>query len=379
VSLIHIDPADLSKVPLDIMVYGRNGVHATPIDASQRELGIIVETAARTPEAAILLARLLAHRLGHDGYPGHRAAAGNIAYPLSPDFISFARKDGRFGAIVAGGSREPAFIDSYPRIKAEIVRSLSEEFPDALADADFTITDADASNPVMLLRTVDRDPDRLAARHRQEIRGIMQLATPKATSRLNLDAPDAYDWSLYHLLQNEQVIQHEMFPIAYYRADGKEWIAQGGDRAHYFEIGDTDYRGNLDERTLSAISDHAPSEPSIGAQRLRDMAAVIRSKDAGVNRVTFDIIFASGENYEAALYSNAFSKDNVASVLKLPPQRVIGTFFVDACNTIKISIDRPSISASIDDRDVFGTQQQAAIETMDIPIYPSALAKASAF
>ena len=79
------------------------------------------------------------------------------------------------------------------------------------------------------------------------------------------------------------------------------------------------------------------------------------------------------------LYSNAFSKDNVASVLKLPPQRVIGTFFVDACNTIKISIDRPSISASIDDRDVFGTQQQAAIETMDIPIYPSALAKASAF
>ncbi len=109
------------------------------------------------------------------------------------------------------------------------------------------------------------------------------------------------------------------------------------------------------------------------------MAAVIRSKDAGVNRITFDIVFTSGENYEAALYSNAFSKDNIANILGISPKRVIGTFFVDACNAIKISIDRPNISAALDERDVFGTQQRTTIACMHIPIYAEALTRASSF
>ena len=58
---------------------------------------------------------------------------------------------------------------------------------------------------------------------------------------------------------------------------------------------------------------------------------------------------------------------------------MVGTYFVDSCNAIKISVDRPNISASMDERDVFGAQQQVAIEQMSIPIYPAALAKASSF
>jgi len=69
----------------------------------------------------------------------------------------------------------------------------------------------------------------------------------------------------------------------------------------------------------------------------------------------------------------------MARVLNLPPERVLGTYFVDSCNAIKISIDRPNISASTDERDVFGSQQQAAIEHMDVPIHRTALAKASFF
>src|SRR5271154_5696962 len=70
VSLIYIDPADLPKVPSDLLVYGRNGVQKTPVDASQRELGIIIETKAKTQESAVLLASLLTHYLIHYGYPG---------------------------------------------------------------------------------------------------------------------------------------------------------------------------------------------------------------------------------------------------------------------------------------------------------------------
>src|ERR1700744_3934711 len=198
VSLLHIDPADLAKVPADVLVYGRNGVQAKPGTAGERELGIIVETTAKSEEAAILLASLLTHYLIHYGYAGRKATAGNIAYPLSPNLVSFNREDGLFGAIVPSGTRDPGFLDNYPRIKQAVIKLVSEEFPDALADAGYTITDADASNPAILLRTVDRDPRQLAETHAREIELITRLAKPKASSRLDLDAPDAYAWSLYH-------------------------------------------------------------------------------------------------------------------------------------------------------------------------------------
>ena len=132
VSLIHLDPADLSKIPPDVLVYGRNGVQAQPVEASQRELGIIVETTGKTREAAVLLASLLTHYLIHYGYPGRKATAGNIAYPLSPNLVSFEREDGTFGAIVPSGTRDPVFFENYPAIKAAVLKLIADEFPDAL-------------------------------------------------------------------------------------------------------------------------------------------------------------------------------------------------------------------------------------------------------
>lgn len=379
VSLIHLDPADLPKIPPDVLVYGRNGVQAQPVDASQRELGIIVEATGKTREAAVLLASLLTHYLIHYGYPGRKATAGNIAYPLSPNLISFQREGGSFGAIVPSGTRDPVFFENYPAIKAAVLKLIADEFPDALKNATYAITDADACHPVALLRTVDRDTEKLVHRHRQEIDRITRLVKPRPGSLLNLDAPDAYVWSLYHLLQNEDVIKNTMFPITYFAANGADWVEQGSERPRYFDIGERDYRGNVDDRTLSLIADHAPMGAPVGSHRLLDMAVVIRSKDAGINRLTFDIIFTSGENYEAALHSNVFARCSIAKILNLPPPRVVGTYFVDSCNAIKISVDRPNISASMDERDVFGAQQQVAIEQMSIPIYPAALAKASSF
>jgi Domain of unknown function (DUF4387)/Acyclic terpene utilisation family protein AtuA len=379
VSLIYIDPADLAEIPADVLVYGRNGVQARPVDRSERELGIIIETTAKTEAAAVLLASVLTHYLIHYGYPGRKATAGNIAYPLSPNLVSFRREDGLYGAIVPSGTRDPVFFGNYAKIKAAVIKLVEDEFPDALTDTSYTITDADASNPAVLLRTVDSDPKQLSQAHAREIERITRLARPRAGSRLNLDAPDAYAWSIYHLLQNEDVIKNVMFPITYYRANGPVWVDEGSTRARYYDIGETGYVGNLDDRTLSLIADVQPGCAPLGTHRLLDMAVVIRSKDAGINRLTFDIIFTSGENYEAALRSNVFSKNNVARILGLPVDRVVGTFFVDTCNAIKISIDRLNISASVDERDVFGAQQQSAIECLSIPIYAAALAKASSF
>jgi Domain of unknown function (DUF4387)/Acyclic terpene utilisation family protein AtuA len=379
VSLIHIDAADVANIPQDILVYGRNGVQVTAANGSLRELGIIVETAAPTQEAANRLTRLLMHFFNGFGYPGRKATAGNIAFPFSPNVATYQRPDGLFGAVALGGTRDPAFVRSYADIKAGVTKLVSEQFPGALVNADFSITRADAANPVVLLRTADHDPQKLAFLHQQAIDRIAKIAASKEASRLNLDAPDAYVWSLNHLLQNEELIQNTMFPITYYQANGDQWREEGGEQPHYFDIGENGYRGDVDERSLSVIADHPPLGPPVGLHRLSDMAVVIRSKCAGINRLTFDIIFSSGENYELALYSNVFAKNNVAKVLRLSPEHVVGTFFVDACNAIKISIERLIVSASLHERDLFGVQQQAAIESIEVPIYAAALSRASSF
>jgi len=55
---------------------------------------------------------------------------------------------------------------------------------------------------------------------------------------------------------------------------------------------------------------------------------------------------------------------------------VVGAYFVDNCNAIKITVERPIISASPDERDVFGAQQQAMLERMVVPMYSDALQSA---
>ncbi len=378
VSLIELDPKDLHAIPDDILVYGRNGVQKTPVAPTERELGIIVKTRARTADAANKLASLLTHYLIHYGYPGRKATAGNIAYPLSPNLVSFRCDDGSYGAIVPSGTRDPVFLANYASIRRAVVELVRREFPEALADADYAFVEADAERPVALLRTVNRDADALAATHRAEIERVTSVARPGAGSLLELDAADAYEWTLYHLLQNEDVIRDTMFPIRYYVANGREWTGAGEARARYFDVGEAAGTQNLDDRTLSVIEDVAADGVLHGTQRLLDIARVIRSKDAGINRLTFDVLFASQEAYDAALRSNLFCPRSIAQVLGLAPASVVGTFFVDSCNAIKVTVDRPIISASLDERDVFGAQQQAAIERLCIPVYADERVMASA-
>ena len=378
VSLIHIASADLPKVPAEVLVYGRNGVMRRPVEGAERELGLIVETTAKTQDAAETLASLLTHYLIHFGYVGRKATAGNIAYPLSPNLMSFRREDGLWGAIVPSGTRDPVFFQNYAKVRAGALASIEAEFPEALAAASWRIIEANAEHPAVLLRTIDTDPARLAQRHAAEIAALAAVAPPLPGSHLNIDAAEAYEWSLYHLLQNEALIKGTMFPITLWHADGAAWVECGALRPRYFDIGLTGLRDELDDRTLSLIADAPPQGEPQGEQRLLDMAVVIRSKNAGINRLTYDVVFNSPGDYECALRSNVFHKEQVARLLHLPPEHVVGSFYVDSCNAIKITVDRPGLSASPDERDVFGAQQQSALEALRVPVYEQHLALASA-
>jgi len=378
ISLVRIDGSELDKVPADQFVYGRNGVEASPVALDgEREIGIIIETRAATAADAETLASLLTHYLIHYGYPGRKATAGNVAYPLSPNLASYRRADGSFGTVVIQGTRDPVFQEHFESIKAAVISLISKEFPAALERATYTLTVADAEHPAILVRTVDIDGDQLARRHTEEVDALTALVTPTSGSLRDIDTPDLYEWTLFHLLNDRHVIEEQLFPIRFFDATGRRWTFDREVRPRYFDVGTKQYEGDTDEHTLSLIEPVPETASPIGYRALRDMAVVIRTKDAGINRLTYDIIFNSPQDYDAALRSNAFTKQQIASMLPVDADHIVGSYRVDSCSAIKVTIDRPIVSASAQERDVFGAQQQAEFILMRVPAYADARSKAS--
>ncbi|MHC1559246.1 DUF4387 family protein [Actinomycetospora sp. C-140] len=374
VSLLPFDAADLDKVPADHLVYGRNGVEPQPVSLpGEREIGIVIETRAERSSDAETLASLLTHYLIHYGYPGRKATAGNVAYPLSPNLVSFTRDDGSAGAMVVQGTRDPVFQENYASIEKAVLDLIAAQFPDALRRATYTITVLDAEHPGLLVRTVDADPDQVEARHEADLDVVREFVTPGPDALTNLPAPDLYEWTLFHLYGDRGVIENRLFPIRFYTAAGADWTFDREVRARYFDVGVKDYDGDLDERTLATIPATEPAGEPLTYRPLREMAKVIRTKDAGVDRLTYDILFNDEHDYRAALRSGVFARDRITAMLPVPAEHVVGTYQVPASLAIKISIDRPIISASADERDVFGAQQQAEFILMSLPIYPDPL------
>lgn len=99
------------------------------------------------------------------------------------------------------------------------------------------------------------------------------------------------------------------------------------------------------------------------------MASVIRSKNAGINKIVYDIFFNTEEDYRIALTSNIFSKDKTAGILDIPVEQIIGVYRADECRAIKISVNRGLISGSKGDRDVFGAQQHTSLLGWAIPVF----------
>lgn len=99
--------------------------------------------------------------------------------------------------------------------------------------------------------------------------------------------------------------------------------------------------------------------------RLRDLAKLIRSKNAGPFELTFDIIFDDRDKYRRVKSSGAINRDLFAKLYGVPRERV-RLFEYDAGLALKITIPRPAISGALDDTDVYGGQQFGPLVDLDI-------------
>ena len=107
--------------------------------------------------------------------------------------------------------------------------------------------------------------------------------------------------------------------------------------------------------------------PAMSTHTLSELAKTIRSKNAGVNKITFDIIFRDRENYERVKRSRVLTRGSIAALYRIPPERISDFVEYDPAYAIKFTIYRLTPSGSAGDGDIFGAQQYAPLLDLAVP------------
>lgn len=103
-------------------------------------------------------------------------------------------------------------------------------------------------------------------------------------------------------------------------------------------------------------------------KKLSDLAKTIRSKNAGTDKITFDIIFRERDTYEMVRRSGVLTRESVCRTLNVDPARLTDFVEYDPAYAIKFTILRERPSGSAGDGDIFGAQQYAPFLDVEVDI-----------
>ena len=95
--------------------------------------------------------------------------------------------------------------------------------------------------------------------------------------------------------------------------------------------------------------------------RLRDVASVIRSKNAGPFELTLDVLLKDDETFEMLRKADVINKTTIAELYQIPESDVISIVYFPNAKAIKATIVRPLPSGALGERDVYGAQQHAPL------------------
>src|SRR5690625_3469646 len=101
---------------------------------------------------------------------------------------------------------------------------------------------------------------------------------------------------------------------------------------------------------------------------LHELAKTIRSKNAGVDRITFDIIFDDRDSYERVKNSRVLSRESVSELYGIDPERITDFVEYEPPLAIKYTILRLRPSGSPGVGDDFGPQQYAPLLDVAVPL-----------
>ena len=101
--------------------------------------------------------------------------------------------------------------------------------------------------------------------------------------------------------------------------------------------------------------------------KLVELASTIRSKNAGVDHITFDVICRDRKHFERVRDSGALSRRAVARLFGIDEDRVTDFVVFEPAQAIKFTIRRLHPSGSMGESDLFGAQQYAPLFDVEIP------------
>lgn len=102
--------------------------------------------------------------------------------------------------------------------------------------------------------------------------------------------------------------------------------------------------------------------------RLRDVASVIRSKNAGPFELTLDVLLKDDETFEMLRKADVINVKSIARLYKIPETDVIGIVYFPNARAIKATIVRPMASGALGERDVYGAQQHGPLVDFEFEI-----------
>jgi hypothetical protein len=101
---------------------------------------------------------------------------------------------------------------------------------------------------------------------------------------------------------------------------------------------------------------------------LSELAKTIRSKNAGVDKITFDVIFREPKTYRMVKSSGVLSRETICRLYSVPPERISDFVAYDPALAIKFTLYRERPSGSPGDPDIFGAQQYAPLLDLPVPV-----------
>jgi hypothetical protein len=106
----------------------------------------------------------------------------------------------------------------------------------------------------------------------------------------------------------------------------------------------------------------------MSSRPLKDIAAIVRSKNAGPYRITFDVLFQDKGRYEEVRDTRAINPQSVANAYGIDVSQISSFFEIDMANAMKITIIRPRAQGSAGDGDMYGCQHHVPLMNLQIPI-----------
>jgi hypothetical protein len=106
---------------------------------------------------------------------------------------------------------------------------------------------------------------------------------------------------------------------------------------------------------------------AMGTRKLSELAKTIRSKNAGVNQITFDIVFNDAQTYDRVKKSGALTEASVVKLYGMKPERISHFVEFDVINAIKFTIYRTSPSGGPGESDILGCQQYGPLMDIEVP------------